>query len=139
MGTFASGGGLDRPWGMAFGPDGNLYVSSVGTDSVLRYRGTTGEFIDVFATGGGLNSPKGLAFGRDGNLYVTSYETDNVLRYDGETGAFMDVFASGGGLDGPTFLTFSPIPTPSSLVALVGMGAMGSLIAVRHRLKTRRS
>jgi hypothetical protein len=29
---------------------------------VLRYNGTTGEFIDVFAAGGGLNFPTFLAF-----------------------------------------------------------------------------
>jgi WD40 repeat protein len=45
-----------------FGPDGNLYVGSSGTDEVLRYNGTTGEFIDSFASGGGLDAPIGLAF-----------------------------------------------------------------------------
>lgn len=42
-------GGLIRPYGMAFGPDGNLYVSSFYTDQILRYNGETGEFVDVFA------------------------------------------------------------------------------------------
>ncbi|MBO1351009.1 MAG: hypothetical protein EBE86_028245 [Hormoscilla sp. GUM202] len=40
--VFASGGGLDNPFGLTFGPDGNLYVSSSLTDQVLRYDGTTG-------------------------------------------------------------------------------------------------
>ncbi len=35
--SFASGGGLDAPLGLIFGPDGNLYVNSSFTDEVLRY------------------------------------------------------------------------------------------------------
>jgi uncharacterized repeat protein (TIGR01451 family) len=106
--VFASGGGLDEPIGLTFGPDGNLYVSSYNTDQVLRYDGLTGAFLDVFASGGGLNDPVGLTFGPDGNLYVSSYSTDQVLRYDGLTGAFLDVFASGGGLGAPAGLVFGP-------------------------------
>jgi WD40 repeat protein len=95
--------------GLAFGPDGHLYVSSVSTDTVLRYDGRTGAFIDEFvsAGSGGLDQPVGLAFAPDGRLYVASGSTDNVLRYDGRTGTFIDEFvASGnGGLSRPTYLT----------------------------------
>ncbi|MBN1488954.1 MAG: SUMF1/EgtB/PvdO family nonheme iron enzyme [Phycisphaerae bacterium] len=50
---FAYGGGLDHPSDLDFGMDGNLYV--VGTRNpgyahhgVLRYDGSTGNFMDVF-------------------------------------------------------------------------------------------
>lgn len=104
-------GGLLRPYGLVFGPDGKLYVSSFLTDQILRYDGTTGQFIDVFARGnqqpGGLNGPNGLIFGPDGFLYVTTQgsvarngEADfsaglpsQVLRYDIKTGESR-VFAS---------------------------------------------
>jgi len=44
-------GGLIRPYGLAYAPDGNFYVSSFLTDQILRYNGATGAFIDVFAQG----------------------------------------------------------------------------------------
>ena len=44
----AGNGEPDGPEGLVFGPDGHLYVSSFGTDAVLRYDGTTGSFIDAF-------------------------------------------------------------------------------------------
>src|SRR5262245_13681569 len=46
MNVFAvsGSGGLDDPQGMVFGSDGNLYVSEPGTNSVLRFNGTTGAF-----------------------------------------------------------------------------------------------
>ncbi len=46
---------LSAPRGMGFGPDGNLYVSSTGTSSVLRFDGITGEFMDVFIEFSQLN------------------------------------------------------------------------------------
>ena len=51
-----------RPGGLAIGADGNLYVSSNGTDAVLRYDGRNGAFVDVFASGGGLKKPSALVF-----------------------------------------------------------------------------
>jgi hypothetical protein len=109
-------GGLSSPFDMAFGPDDNLYVSSAGTDSVLRYNGKTGAFIDAFIpTGSGdLSFPGGLAFGPDGNLYVASVNPPGkLLRYDGHTGSFIDVFVPGGsgGLGSPAYLAFSPPAT----------------------------
>src|SRR5262245_55275388 len=69
---FTRHGRLVEPEGIAFGPDGNLYVSS-RTDEVLRYNGKTGKFIDVFASGHGLVDPAGIAFGGpDDDLFVSS-------------------------------------------------------------------
>jgi hypothetical protein len=119
LGTFTRGGGAGgvtdplinaNATGLAFGPDGNLYVSCYPGNKVLRYNGVTGAFIDTFVTVGlgGLDRPIGLAFGPNNDLFVCSYNTDRVMRYRGTTGAFLGVAAVGSGLDGPTGLAFGP-------------------------------
>jgi streptogramin lyase len=112
-------GGLDSPKGVIVGRDGHLYVSSSGSNSVLRYDGTTGaplpapgkpDAVFVDPGDGGLRGPVGLLFGRDGNLYVSSQLTNSVLRYSRTTGDFLDEFvpAGSGGLDFPRGIVFGP-------------------------------
>ena len=90
----------------------HLYVSSSGTESILRYHGISGVFLGTFVPpeSGGLDSPQGLVFGPDGHLYVSSRFTNNVLRYDGNTGVFLGVFVDteSGGLIDPRGLVFGP-------------------------------
>src|SRR5258708_22790607 len=78
--------------GLKFGPDGNLYVCSNSDNTVQRFDGTTGAFMNVFASGAPLSSPLGLTFGPDGSLYVTGNGQNSVLSYSCTTGTFIDFF-----------------------------------------------
>ena len=86
-------------------------MNNSAANSILRFNGATGEFIDTFVppNSGGLNFPAALIFGPDNNLYVSNYYNNSVVRYDGTTGAFIDAFipASSGGLMSPIGLFFT--------------------------------
>ncbi len=107
LGVFASGGSLSSAQGLAFGPDGNLYVASAQTGEILRFDGTTGTYLGVFAQ---AQEPAGITFGPDGNLYVVSDIENGVVRFDGRTGAAMGVFASANGnsMNNPFMAVFGP-------------------------------
>ena len=94
------------------GPAPVLLATGNAPDSVFRYDGQNGAFIDQFvpAGSGGLGLPRDLIYGPDGNLYVNSDAFDKVLRYDGTTGAFIDKFVpdGSGGLSAPYGLVYGP-------------------------------
>ena len=114
----------------------DLFVSSHLGDRGKRYNETTGAYIEDFVS---VDGPVGVLFGPDGKLYVADVGNDSVLRYDLSTG-LVDTFASACG-DRPHYLVFTNtdpttlnyIPEPSTLVGLLGMGAMGLLRCGRRR------
>lgn len=111
-------GGLTSPFGVAYGADGNLYVTSApeDNDQVLRYDGTSGDFIDAFVSqedNGGLTLPRGLVFKPGGNLLVASLFTNQILEFDGNSGTFVGQFNHNGTataltLNGPWGLRIGP-------------------------------
>ncbi len=98
-------GGLSRPRVLRFRSDGVLYVTSSGTNRVIRYD-LQGGFLSVFFQ---TSAPAGLLIHPlTGDVFVTNVNQDSVRRYDA-AGVFQQlVVPAGSGLDAPTFVELLP-------------------------------
>jgi sugar lactone lactonase YvrE len=134
-------GGLGEAFGIAIGPDGNVYISDPNQNIVFRYDGSTGAplaasgqtgAIYVSAGSGGLTDAAGITFGSNGNLYVCSRDsnqTGQVLEYQGPAGpspgAPVGVFANIANGSAPCNLTFGP--DGNLYVSLINMNGTNTL------------
>jgi outer membrane protein assembly factor BamB len=147
LGTLGTGTAVNGAQSLTHGPDGKLYVAAEELDSILRFDGASGAFLDAFVAddpgtpqdeSGGIQKPTSAIFGPDGHLYVGSFDGDDVRRFDGASGAFLDVFvaAGSGGLNGPDCgMTFGPdghlyVPSFNSNRVLRYDGASGAFLDV---------
>ncbi len=113
--------GLDRPWGHAFGPDGQLYVAEMGAGRVVRLTDRDGDARadSVVTIVAGLDRPSGLVWqGTD----VLIAEPGRVLRLSraAEQVAQPVVVLDGLPADSPTIRALLLAPTGSSLFIAIG-------------------
>jgi WD40 repeat protein len=102
-------GGLQYPGAIAFGPNGNLYVSDpFGAGMILVFNGKTGLFLG--ALGGAGIFPIDMTFGPDGLLYVASGSDDvSIVRFDPGSGLLKDTLVpTGSGLAFISGMAFGP-------------------------------
>lgn len=110
LGLFSTLPSESEPYQCVFGPDGNLYVSCPGRNTVCRIDGMTGKFLDDFATDSATIELDGLAFAF-GDLFVCSRGTNEVFRFRGSDGSSKGSFVGPGSgestLSSPIDLTFA--------------------------------
>ncbi len=97
---------------LTFGPGGNIYVTDIDQDIVLKIDGITGDSLAVFvsAGSGGIIQPSGLTFGPNGNLFVAGKLSNSVVEYSGADGSLIGLFVTSGDgdLTWPLGLVFKP-------------------------------
>ena len=86
----ATTGSLSHPIGIAFDPDGTLWVASHGNDAIVAFGasklGLSGDpepDVSIWSTSGRLHGPFGLAFDAHANLWASALWS-GVVRYDAE-------------------------------------------------------
>ena len=91
------GASIPGPKVLAFDRDGNLWVSVVAADKVVKFSAAqtrAGGSPIAMVERTGINSPQGLAFDNNGNLWVAAHDDDAVVRIDAA-----HLAASGTGVD----------------------------------------
>lgn len=113
--------------GVAFGPDGDVYVGGYSSGTVVRYDGATGALEATVASG--FRGPdNGLIFGPDNKLYIPSYDGNSISRYDPATGqTAIWATAGSGGLRHTRGILFEPGGT----TALVSSEGSSSILRYR--------
>ena len=103
-------GGFSIAKGLAFGPDGDLYVGDFFAQRIIRYDGTT--FIEKSSTPTNeiVGTPNGMHFAPNGNLFVLSGGFNAIKEYNVSDGGveFMGIFAEIPGSSQPQDFTWGP-------------------------------
>jgi virginiamycin B lyase len=143
--TNYTGTGISSPEGIAVGPDGALWFTNNGNDSIGRI--TTAGVVTNY-TGTGIYEPDGIVAGSDGALWftnqgdnsigrITTTVTPRIVRVNPTSGTVgTTVTITGRNLSGATKVAFNDTPativsdTATKIVTTVPAGATKGHISV---------
>src|ERR1700723_3412653 len=94
--------GIDDPTAITAGPDGNLWFTNAGNNSIGSI--TTAGVVSNY-TGSGIDDPTGITAGPDGNLWFTNAGNNSIGSIT-TTGVVSNY--TGSGIDDPTGITAGP-------------------------------
>jgi hypothetical protein len=96
----------ERPWDVAFSPQGHIYITDYNYGNVLRFN-PDGSGRQLVSDGGYFRFIRGIDVGPDGSIYVADANYHSVLRVEPVTGA-QSIVATNGFLRNPSDLVVAP-------------------------------
>jgi len=96
----------ERPWDVAFSPQGHIYLTDWNYANLLRFN-ADGTGRQVVTNDGFLNFPAGIDVADDGTIYVASRSFRGIVRVNPDTGE-QSVVATNGFLSFPTDISVAP-------------------------------
>ena len=139
VGSPIGSGGLYTPSAMAFGPDGNLYISGGSLEGISASDVTTQrrERSSTFlSTPGAISTSQSKSRSAPIKTSMSPLRAaDNVMRFNYPGGTFMDFFVpdGGGGLTAPFHLTFT-VGTSSTLTYTLHRNCLDNVEEFRKAL-----
>lgn len=130
----SSGGLLSGPGGIAYAPDGTLYVSNNSGNTIVKVDDQTGAVTAFSDAQGLIDRPAGVAIDNAGNLFVANYGSHDIVRVRLDTG-LATVFCDDPFMQSPNDVRLAPeggLHVTMDNSAMVRIDARGQLTVLHQ-------